>query len=227
MARLASPIPGAAFSNDGFGERAPIVTPGGTSGSFHYGQDFDVPAWTPIRAAADGRVTVAGRVGTYGYAVYLDHGDGLVTRYAHMIAHPPVAVNWYVAQGDVIGYVGSTGASTGNHLHFEVLLRGTRVDPIPYLTQAGAAPAAPPKRKRKPMAACVATQTGNTNLVRIFDLATGEEHVFESPDRSYIENVALTYGVAPDVPVSYITRGHFDKIATELADTRARRKAHA
>ncbi len=137
---IASPIPGAAISSDGFGPRDPIVTPGGTSGSFHYGQDFDVPAWTPIRAAADGRVIVAGRVGTYGYAVYLDHGGGLVTRYAHMIAHPPVAVNWYVEQGDVIGYVGSTGASTGNHLHFEVVINGYRVDPLKYLQATTKAP---------------------------------------------------------------------------------------
>lgn len=134
MVTLVSPIPGAPFSSDGFGARAPIVTPGGTSGSFHYGQDFDVPAWTPIRAAAAGRVIVSGRVGTYGFAVYIDHGGGTVTRYAHMIAQPSVTVGSRVEQGDVIGFVGSTGASTGNHLHFEIRIDGVAVDPRKYLT---------------------------------------------------------------------------------------------
>lgn len=131
--QLQHPIPGATLS-DGYGPRDPISTPGGTSGAFHYGRDYAAAANTPIRAAAAGRVILAGRAGTYGYAVFIDHGADLDTRYAHMIAHPPVAVGWHVEAGDVIGYVGSTGASDGNHLHFEVVLHGARVNPDEYLT---------------------------------------------------------------------------------------------
>lgn len=127
------PIPGAPLS-DGFGPRAPIRTSGGTSSSFHGGQDFEAAAWTPIHAAAGGTVTRSGRAGTLGYAVFLDHGQGFETVYAHMIEPPPVAESWHVEQGDVIGYVGSTGASTGPHLHFVVNRHGTPVNPMLYLT---------------------------------------------------------------------------------------------
>ncbi len=136
--KLQSPIPGAPFSSDRYGPRRPIDTDGdGTpdTDGFHDGQDFDVPEGTPIRAAGAGQVFVAGRQRGYGYAVFLDHGDGLTTRYAHMLAPPPVGSGWYVEAGDVIGYVGSTGQSTGAHLHFEVRQDGQSVDPIPYLTE--------------------------------------------------------------------------------------------
>lgn len=133
MTTLAWPIPGAPLG-DGYGHRDPIATGGGTSGGFHYGQDFPAAGGTPIRAAAAGVIQRAGWIGTFGNAVYIDHGDGLVTRYAHMVATPPVGVGWHVEAGDVIGYVGTTGASTGNHLHFEAVLHGNRIDPLPLLT---------------------------------------------------------------------------------------------
>lgn len=132
---LQHPCPGGTL-NDGFGPRDPITTAGGTSGSFHYAQDWAAPAYTPILAAAAGRVIVAGRVGTYGIAVYIDHGSNVVTRSAHMVASPPVGVGWYVEAGQIIGYVGMTGAATGNHLHFEVVIDGTRVDPLPLIHAA-------------------------------------------------------------------------------------------
>lgn len=137
MTRFTSPIPGAPYSSDGFGPRKPIDTDGDgrpDTGDFHYGQDIDVPAGTPILAAGAGVVIASAWIGTYGNAVYLDHGDGLVTRYAHMLKLPPVVHGQHVEQGERIGFVGSTGASTGPHLHFEVVRDGVRVDPLPYLT---------------------------------------------------------------------------------------------
>lgn len=156
--KLTSPIPGAPLS-DGFGPRDPIHTPGGTSGAFHYGQDYAARANTPIRAAGPGVVIEARWIGTYGYAVYLDHGDGLVTRYAHMIAPPPVSAGWHIERGDTIGYVGSTGASTGPHLHFEVVLHGTRVNPLDYLTDS------PKPESEADMAKLITTDEGNILVV--------------------------------------------------------------
>lgn len=99
---------------------------------FHAGVDFAASPGTPVLAARSGRVTRAGWWGTYGYVVVLDHGDGSETRYAHLSSFA-VAAGQAVRQGDVVGAVGSTGASTGPHLHFELRLDGSAVDPLPYL----------------------------------------------------------------------------------------------
>jgi murein DD-endopeptidase MepM/ murein hydrolase activator NlpD len=88
----------------------------------------------PHQPARDGTVVRAGWGGTYGYAVALDHGDGSETRYAHLSA-VLVAAGAVVRQGDVIGLVGSTGASTGPHLHFELRFGAQAVDPLGYLEE--------------------------------------------------------------------------------------------
>ena len=100
--------------------------------TFHKGIDIGVASNTPVVAARAGRVTQAGWVGAYGYAVYLDHLGGSQTRYAHLsrIAVPEGSV---VRQGDVIGWVGSSGASTGPHLHFELRQDGRTVNPLSHL----------------------------------------------------------------------------------------------
>lgn len=99
---------------------------------FHGGVDLAAPPGTPVLAARDGRVRRAGWLGAYGYAVFLDHGDGTETRYAHLSVLD-VATGALVRQGDPLGRVGSTGASTGPHLHFEIRVGGHAVDPLPYL----------------------------------------------------------------------------------------------
>jgi murein DD-endopeptidase MepM/ murein hydrolase activator NlpD len=102
----------------------------------HEGLDFPAPVGTPILASAGGRVVVAGANGAYGNAVVIDHGNGLATLYGH-------ASRIFVRPGDLvmpqqeIAAVGSTGRSTGAHLHFEVMRRGIRVEPWDYLAQAG------------------------------------------------------------------------------------------
>jgi murein DD-endopeptidase MepM/ murein hydrolase activator NlpD len=95
---------------------------------FHSGSDIHAAAGTIVRAAGDGVVVFAGRQGGYGNIVYVDHGGGVVTRYAHLrkiITHKDAVV----AAGDTLGEVGSTGRATGPHLHFEVRLDGNPVDP--------------------------------------------------------------------------------------------------
>ena len=99
---------------------------------FHPGIDISAPQGTPIRASAAGTVVVAGSQGGYGNAVILDHGDSLSTLYGHMVS-VGVKPGQQVAAGDVIGFVGSTGISTGPHVHFEVRVHGVTVDPLPTL----------------------------------------------------------------------------------------------
>ena len=99
----------------------------------HSGIDIAVPTGTPIRAALPGMVTVSAyNAGGYGYYVMIDHGDGLVTLYAHC-SRLLARVGQSVATGDIIALSGSTGRSTGPHLHFEVRVNGQRTNPRRYL----------------------------------------------------------------------------------------------
>ncbi len=100
-------------------------------GTMHQGLDIAAPHGTPVRAADSGMVTFAGWNGNYGRMVEIDHGGGRVTWYAHL-SGINVSVGQQVNQGDVIGWVGSTGYSTGPHLHFEIRVDGTPVNPLNY-----------------------------------------------------------------------------------------------
>jgi len=125
--RLAWPVDGAVTS--GFGPRThPIL--GGSR--MHKGVDISAPSGTPIKAAGDGVVVMAGSNGGYGNWTLIDHGDGLATGYAHQ-SSIGVSTGRRVRTGDVIGRVGSTGASTGPHLHWEVRVNGEPVDPMGWV----------------------------------------------------------------------------------------------
>jgi murein DD-endopeptidase MepM/ murein hydrolase activator NlpD len=111
----------------------PVTSPFGYRwGRLHAGIDIGVSYGTPIHAAAAGRVVIAGWVGGYGNYTCIDHGGGLATCYGHQSSFA-VGVGASVGQGQVIGYVGSTGHSFGPHLHFEVRINGSPVDPLGYL----------------------------------------------------------------------------------------------
>ncbi|MGE5675752.1 MAG: peptidoglycan DD-metalloendopeptidase family protein [Mycobacterium leprae] len=119
---------------------APIITdrfgyrwsPLGWGREFHNGVDLAQDYWTPIVATAEGVVTHAGWLnGGYGYAVVIDHGYGFETLYGHMVDWD-VKVGQHVTRGDRIGWVGSTGNSTGAHVHYEVHYNGVPVDPTKY-----------------------------------------------------------------------------------------------
>ncbi|CAB3796607.1 hypothetical protein LMG28688_04351 [Paraburkholderia caffeinitolerans] len=105
--------------------------------SFHPGLDIVAPTGTPILAAAGGRVIFAGVKSGYGNAVEIDHGNGFVTRYGHA-SKIDVQVGQIVLPREHIADVGSTGRSTGPHLHFEVIVKGVQVDPDDYLALFGA-----------------------------------------------------------------------------------------
>lgn len=122
-------VPVAGRVTSGFGNRVHPIT---GRVRLHAGTDFGAPSGTPILAADSGVVVSAGWRNGYGNAVLIDHGNGLATLYAHQ-SRLAVSGGQSVAQGDVIGYVGSTGNSTGPHLHFEVRKGGTAVNPMSYL----------------------------------------------------------------------------------------------
>lgn len=101
-------------------------------GRMHNGLDIDGVTGDPIVASKEGRVIIASYYGGYGYAVAIDHGGGVSTLYAHQ-SKLAVSEGETVSQGQVIGYVGNTGNSYGDHLHFEVKVNGSSVDPLDYL----------------------------------------------------------------------------------------------
>ncbi|WP_133366339.1 M23 family metallopeptidase [Qipengyuania sediminis] len=129
---LVAPVPGRVTSH--FGQRRhPVLG----FVRMHAGLDFGAASGTPVVAVTDGRVTSAGRMGGCGIAVRIDHGNALQTRYCHMsrmAAYP----GQLVRRGEVIGYVGSTGLSTGPHLHYEMYRGGRPVNPaeVSFVTRA-------------------------------------------------------------------------------------------
>ncbi len=120
------------YISSGFGYRRDPFT---GRGAMHKGLDFRGPTGAPIYAAAEGRVSFVGRRSGYGKVVEINHGNGLTTRYAHMSKFS-AKVGQQVGAGDIIGAIGSTGRSTGPHLHFEVRINGRAVNPRPFLETA-------------------------------------------------------------------------------------------
>ena len=129
--------PASGYIRSGFGNRGTICGNGYcTTG--HRGIDFATNCMSPIYAAASGRVVFAAYADAWGNYIKVDLGGGIITGYAH-IAYGgyAVGVGQYVSAGQVIAYVGNTGASSGCHLHFEVYSGGVRIDPAPYLRARG------------------------------------------------------------------------------------------
>lgn len=111
------------------GRRNPF---GGGGYEFHSGQDIEAPPGAPVVSGAAGRVSFAGWQNGYGQIVIVDHGGGLSTRYGHL-SHIDVQLDQPVSRGQLLGKVGSTGRSTGPHLHYEVRINDQAVNPLPYL----------------------------------------------------------------------------------------------
>jgi murein DD-endopeptidase MepM/ murein hydrolase activator NlpD len=114
----------------GFGERTDPLS--GDDGAFHRGIDISSPYGTRVVAPADGVVRFADMINGYGRAVVLDHGQGITTLYGHLSGFG-VSQGQLVHRGDTLGYVGQSGRSTGPHLHYEVRIFNTPVNPYKYL----------------------------------------------------------------------------------------------
>ena len=120
------PIPYARLSSGFGGRRHPVLG----RMRMHKGVDYAAGTGTPIQAAGDARVEFVGRKGGYGNAVILNHGGGKTTLYGHMSRFAKIRAGQRVAQGTIIGYVGSTGMSTGPHLHYEFRINGVHMNPL-------------------------------------------------------------------------------------------------
>jgi len=107
---------------------------GGRGGEFHSGIDIRAPRNTPIRAAGGGTVSFAGWRGGYGLVVMINHGSGVTTLYAHNSVNL-VSVGQRIERGEIIARVGTTGRTTGPHVHFEVHINGTATDPWPFMME--------------------------------------------------------------------------------------------
>jgi murein DD-endopeptidase MepM/ murein hydrolase activator NlpD len=129
-ARVPSIWPVEGESTDSFGVRGNPF--GGGGAEFHPGQDIAAPRGTPVLAPAEGRVVEAGWKSGYGQTVVIDHGNGLTTRYGHL-SRIEVTAGQEIKRGDQLGQVGSTGRSTGPHLHYEVRVGELPVSPRHYL----------------------------------------------------------------------------------------------
>jgi len=122
----AAPQTGARFVTSGFGMRRHPLLGGGRA---HLGIDIAASTGSPVLAPADGTVSTAGWVGSYGIMVAIEHSDGMQTRYAHL-SRLNVVRGQRVSRGDTIGLVGSTGRSTGPHLHYETRINGQAINPL-------------------------------------------------------------------------------------------------
>ncbi|HEX5964467.1 MAG TPA: M23 family metallopeptidase, partial [Pyrinomonadaceae bacterium] len=111
------------------GRRNPF---GGGGYEFHSGQDIEAAWGAPVVAGAAGKVSFVGWQNGYGQLVVVDHGGGLTTKYGHL-SHIDVNLDQTVSRGQLLGKVGSTGRSTGPHLHYEVRINDEAVNPLPYL----------------------------------------------------------------------------------------------
>lgn len=127
------PLEGSALTS-GFGMRTHPVLGGRRQ---HQGIDLAAPGGTPVYATADGVIGRADWYSSYGLFVSISHGAAMETRYAHL-SRLAVAAGDNVKKGDLVGYVGSTGRSTGPHLHYEVRVEGLAVNPIPYMVESEA-----------------------------------------------------------------------------------------
>jgi murein DD-endopeptidase MepM/ murein hydrolase activator NlpD len=130
LLHIPSVSPAEGFLSSHFGVRTHPVT--GEVGVMHQGVDISAPRWTAIRAPANGYVEMVANSETMGRYVSLDHGNGIITRYGHMVM-PFTKEGQVVKRYDVIGYIGNSGRTTGNHVHYEVWLNGVAVNPVHYM----------------------------------------------------------------------------------------------
>ncbi len=123
--------PIAGWLSSGFGNRADPFT---GQPDYHAGLDISADKGTPVRATADGVVETAAYNGNYGNSILISHGFGIETRFGHLSGYA-VGVGQKVKRGDIVGYVGSTGRATAPHLHYEILLNGSPINPLRLLAR--------------------------------------------------------------------------------------------
>lgn len=224
--RLSHPLPGGR-ETDPFGWRPGI--PGVVGPQLHTGQDYAAPMGTPILAAQDGQVRAVwfdqfpSGAGAGGNMVSI--ADARVeTRYAHMDAPSPLTPGQWVRAGDIVGYVGTSGASTGPHLHFEALINGQFVNPVAYI---GAS--LPPKQKATPeeedimaKTAGFAYKVAGRQINVLVNPVSGFYHEYEANDGGYNSGIARAFqtGSFEQISESHARKLHADCAAVRDAARR-------
>ncbi|MDR2820139.1 MAG: M23 family metallopeptidase [Desulfovibrio sp.] len=132
LASVPSIWPAVGFISSSFGRRSSPIS--GQLGEFHKGLDISNRVGTPVVAPAQGTVILVAPDGAYGNSVEIDHGGGIITKYAHLQRWAVKSGQW-VKRGEIIGYIGMSGRTTGPHLHYEVRLNGVPVNPMRYILE--------------------------------------------------------------------------------------------
>lgn len=220
---ITHPLPGGRLT-DRFGPRG-VVAGLGDLGT-HTGQDWAAQEGTPIRAAHSGRVLRAwwdafpNGAGAGGHMVSILGDDGTETRYAHMMqpCHLPVGSR-VIGNTTTVGYVGSTGAATGAHLHFEVLRAGSYVDPLPLITQASNVPVNP-EEEEDDMAktAGFAYKRAGKQINVLVNPVSGFFHEYEASEGGYNSGVARAFDTGS---FEQISESHARKLESDCAAVRA------
>lgn len=205
---LISPFPLSLVVDDGTSEFGWRVHPITGLRTFHHGLDYAASAGDPIRAAADGTVIHAGYNGGEGISVHVRHADGVVTKYFHM-SSLNAAQGDQVRQGDTLGYVGSTGNSTGNHLHFEVWVNGQDVNPRDYFTEPSIITAI---RKRRNMSKII-IGFEDTKALSLFDISNPTETRERYQGISNTDDLVLLEAIYGS-RIWFPTQGAFDVLRT-------------
>lgn len=224
--KLAHPLP-SGRQTDRYGNRGYV--PGVGNLGFHHGNDWVAPSGTPIRAAASGTVwsNYFDKLG--GWMVILKHSWGY-TSYQHMRAKAKLAIGQFVSTGQLVGNVGTSGASTGPHLHFEVWIGGTpygtgkSVDPLKYIATPTPKPTPKPTPTpamaqeywEEPMKA-IYYMNGKTYQVAIFHPVSGFWSRYSTTDQKYNNQIAATLGTGN---FTQVTKSHFEAMEKDLAAVR-------
>lgn len=213
------PLPSGTFT-DPYGPRG--VVPGLGDLGFHTGLDKAAAAGTPIYAAHSGRVSrkwwdaFANGAGAGGNMVAIAGDDGYETRYAHMQSQSPLSVGDRVVGGQtVIGYVGRSGAATGNHLHFEALKAGKFVDPKPLITNS--APTLPEQKEDEEMKRAMYYSKGGIQYVIIGEPLSGWAYEYTTRDSKFNNTMAALFQTGDFVSVDESIYNAFKR---SLADVR-------
>ncbi|WP_024357258.1 M23 family metallopeptidase [Leucobacter chironomi] len=216
--RLVHPCP-QGRPTDSFGWRAEI--PGVVRAQLHSGQDWAAPEGTPVRAMHSGRVN---RIWWDTFADGSPAGGNMIqlgaaqcsSRYAHLSGYA-VSAGDEVQAGQIIGYVGSTGAATGDHLHGEVLIAGSFVDPMPYITSTPT----PTQKETNDMATSTAGVTTHINGTRYDALVNPESgfaHVWQDGDGGHATAMARAFGVPGNF--AELSESQWYKLHDDLAAVR-------
>lgn len=196
---LIKPVQDSARLSDPFGWRGAI--PGVIGAGLHNGQDWATHSGAPVYAAAGGTAYNLWEANGFGNFVMIEHGSGYVTYYAHLLGFS-IKHGSRVKQGQIIGRVGSSGASNGPHLHFSLRINGTYVNPMPYITTT--------KGSVNTMAANFFARLNNQSKVYGKDMASGKVRAIGSVEWNMYQDAMRAAG--QKVPITNVSSSRLKSV---------------